>query len=139
MSPYLTHKEIIDFEDKIGYSVLKEKNKAIGKFLGFEPEIEWMVGNDQSSCFHPKSCGFDRPEQQKQEAERWLTEQRNRFPRGWVVQEGNSVVKREYYPQFHLDWNHLMEAIKRMNAKGITIGSSTDIFYTWQLLYQNCN
>jgi hypothetical protein len=105
--------------------------------LDFEPKIEWMVGNDQSSCYHPKSCGFDRPEQQKQEAERWLNEQRNRFPKGWVIQEGNAVVKREYYPQFHLDWNHTVEAIKRMWGKKIFIDFSMNIFYAWETIYEN--
>ena len=96
---YLDYKKIREFEDKIGFEVLINKNIEIGKFLNFEPEIEWMVGT-----------------------------------------EGNQVVKREYYPHFHSDWNHLMEAIKRLKEKGSQVGiAPDDIFYTWQLVSQNCN
>lgn len=137
---YLDYKNIRDFEDKIGFKVLINKNIEIGKFLKFEPEIEWMVGTDESSCFHPKSLGYNDENSQKLYAEKWLKEQKEKYPNGWVVTEGNQVIKREYYPNFHTDWNHLMEAIKRLRDKGCQVSiAPDDIFYTWKLVSQNCN
>lgn len=137
---YLDYKKIREFETKIGFEILIKKNIEIGKFLNFEPEIEWMVGTDESSCFHPKSLGYNDANSQKLYAEKWLKEQKEKYPNGWVVTEGNKVIKREYYPSFHTDWNHLIEAIKRLSYKGCHIPvAADDIFYTWQLVYQNCN
>jgi len=43
---YLDYKIIREFEDANGYKIIRDKNIQIGKFLGFEPEIEWMVGTE---------------------------------------------------------------------------------------------
>lgn len=137
MTPFITHQQLRDFEDKIGYKNLLEKNKKIALFLEFTPEIEWMVGTNDGSCFHPKSCGFNDVDSQKREAERWLLEQKQKFPNGWVLKEGNQVVKREYYPKFHSDWNFTVEAIKRMWDKKIFIAFSMNIFYAWETILEN--
>lgn len=119
MNPYLTHTEIREFEEKIGYKKIIDSNIIIGKYLDFKPEVEWMVGNEEGSCFHPKSLGYHDELGQKLYAEKWLKEQYEKYPEGWVVKEGNKVIKREYYPNFHQDWNHLAEAIKRFKDKHI--------------------
>ena len=84
------------------------------------------------SCFHPLHCGEDNPRSQKYIAEKWLEDQRERFPNGWVIKEGNDVVKREFFPSFHTDWNHLIECINRLKLTGVQINVFTDnIFKTW--------
>ena len=126
-------------EKELGFEHLINANELIGKFLDFEPEIEWMVGTDESSCFHPQQLGYTHPQEQKAYAEKWLKEQKEKYPDGWVIQEGNKVIKREYYPQFHKDWNVLIEAVKRLKNKGINIGLSTDRDRVWKLVRQNCS
>ena len=137
---YLESKEIREFENSNGYQKVIDKNIQIGKFLGFEPEVEWMVGTSESSCFHPKSCGYLDVREQKYQAEKWLKENKERFPYGWVSKEGNEVMKREYFPNFHTDWNELMEAIKRLKVlkKDITIYPE-NIFQTWYLFSDSIN
>lgn len=136
---YLNHKVIREFEDSNGYKTIIDKNIKIGKFLGFEPEIEWMVGTSESSCFHPKSSGYLDSREQKYQAEKWLKENKERFPDGWVSREGNEVIKREYFPNFHTDWNELMEAIKRLKVlKKEIIIDSENIFQTWHAVSENC-
>jgi hypothetical protein len=136
---YLDHKIIREFEESNGYKTIIDKNIQIGKFLGFEPEIEWMVGTDDSSCFRPKSCGYNDSGSQKIIAEKWLNEQKEKYPNGWVIAEGNQVVKREYFPNFHTDWNHLMECVKRLKLLGIEINIFSDkIFQTWDEVAFSC-
>lgn len=138
MNPYIDRKEVREFEDANGYKTIIEKNIIIGKFLGFQPEIEWMVGDDEGSCFHPKSLGYSDPASQKAYAEKWLKEQQDRFPDGWVVREGNKVICREYFPDFHSDWNHLIEAVKRLRKlnKNIEVDYNS-IFQSWFAVVQN--
>jgi len=136
---YLDYKIIIEFEESNGYKTIIDKNIQIGKFLGFEPEIEWMVGTDESSCFRPKSCGYNDSGSQKIIAEKWLDEQKEKYPNGWVIAEGNQVLKREYFPKFHTDWNHLMECVKRLKLLGIEINIFSDnIFQTWYEVALSC-
>lgn len=139
MNPYLTHTEIREFEDKIGYKNIIDSNIIIGKYLDFKPRVEWMVGTEESSCFHPSQCGYNDEVSQKNKAEQWLKEQQEQYPNGWVIKEGNKVIKREYYPDFHQDWNHLMEAIKRFNKKTMRflmpeVGYKFDTFQSWEEL-----
>jgi hypothetical protein len=135
MNPYLTHTEIREFEDKIGYKKIIDSNIIIGKYLDFKPEVEWMVGNEEGSCFHPKSLGYNDELGQKLYAEKWLKEQHEKYPEGWVVKEGNKVIKREYYPDFHQDWNHLIEAVRKYQKKcGFNlIFNYEDDFTTFQI------
>lgn len=135
---YLSSQEIRKFEDSIGFEVLCAKNEEIGKFLDFKPEVTYSVGDGDGSCYHPDQRYFSTPESQKAEAERWLADNLKRFPDGWVAKDGYFVKKNEWWPRFHIDWNHLMEAVKRMRQKGINVGHNTDIFYTWKLVSQNC-
>jgi len=138
---YLEHKKITEFEDMIGFDVLLNKNKFIGKTLGFEPRIEYAVCVDGSCCYSPKNVSdmYSDWRSQKVECDKWLKENNERFPDGWVSKEGHSTTKLEYYPQFHLDWNELIEAVKRLRHKHINFHvQPCDIFYTWQLVYQNC-
>lgn len=137
---YLDPKIIREFEEQIGWENIIQKNIQIGKFLGFEPSVEWMVGTDESSCFNPKQSGYNDAESQKMIAEKWLNEQKEKYPNGWVVTEGNKVVKREYFPNFHTDWNHLMEAIKRLKALKKEVDILPDyIFATWNNVVKNCS
>lgn len=124
---------------ELGFEQLIKANETIGKFLDFKPEIEWMVGTEESSCFHPAQLGYSCPPEQKAYAEKWLNEQKEKYPDGWVIQEGNKVVKREYYPRFHDDWNVLMKAVQKLRDKGINTGLSTDINRVWKLVKQNCS
>lgn len=139
---YLDFKKIREFEDKIGFEIIVNKNIEIGKFLNFEPEIEYAVCANGACCYSPKNVSgrYSDWGSQKAECERWLAENVKDFPNGWVAKENYQPTKLEYYPQFHSDWNHLMEAIKRLREKGCNIGiAPDDIFYTWQLVSQNCN
>lgn len=138
---YLDHKKIREFEDKIGFKELINKNIEIGKFLNFEPEIEYAVCANGSCCYSPKYGGsqYSHWQSQKAECERWLEENKKDFPDGWVAKGGYQPTRLEYYPQFHSDWNHLMEAIKRLAEKGCKSPiDPKDIFHTWELVLENC-
>lgn len=134
---YLEYKAIKKFEDKIGYQVLIDKNIQIGKFLNFEPVIEYAVCSKGACCYSPKnvSSQYSDWRSQKAECERWLADNLQRFPDGWVAKENYQPTRLEYYPNFHKDWNHLMEAIKRLRKNGYQIAiDPDDIFFTWQLV-----
>jgi len=79
-------------------------NELIGRWMGGKPEIEYCVGNDTGSCFHPKHCGTSWPPKQKQECEKWLSQSE------WAKREGYEVKKEEWWPWYNQDWNKLMEA-----------------------------
>lgn len=89
-----------------------EQNKVIGKAMGVEPEIEYCVGNDGGSCFHPKHCGTTWPPKQKHECEKWLSNSK------WAKDQGYEVKKEEWWPWYNQDWNKLMEAVEKIEAMG---------------------
>jgi hypothetical protein len=132
---YYTSKQLREFEDKIGFEVIMAKNIEIGRFLAFEPEIEYCVSANGSYCYSPDNTYFPTPESQKQECDRWLAEQNVRFPDGWVTKEGYQTTRHERYPPFHHQWEHLVEAIRRLKEKGRTVAIDTSsIFNTWELV-----
>lgn len=138
---YLKDKEIREFEDKIGYKNIRANNVQIGEFLDFEPEIEYAVGNENSYCYSPKYIGsfFPDPQSQKQECERWLKEQITKYPNGHVAIENDRVIEFKHFPQFHTDWNHLIEAKNRLKQKQIDISINTEnIFETWLFVAEKC-
>jgi hypothetical protein len=119
MNPYLTNAEIREFEEKLRWENIRESNIIIGKYLDFKPEISYSVSDGEGHCYSPDTNYFHSPESQKLECDRWLKEQSERFPEGWVTKGDYQTTKNEYYPQFHQDWNHLAEAIKRFKDKHI--------------------
>jgi hypothetical protein len=139
MNPYLTHEQIRDFEDKIGWKKIRETNKIIGIALGFKPEVSYAVGNDGGYCYSPSDVYFKTEYSQQKECERWITEQITKNPNGHVAKEGYKPVKIEYYPAFHQDWNHLMEALKRSDIKSMAILIEWDIFKIWITLAKYIN
>ena len=139
---YISYEKRRDFEDKIGFENIITSNKRIGKKLAFTPRVEYAVCKDGACCYSPSNVDsfFTTEHSQKIECESYLAEQKRRFPNGWVTQDGYQTTRLEYYPSFHSDWNELMEAIKRLKQKGHNILiDCEDIFYTWQLVSQNCN
>lgn len=129
------------FEKRIGWKNIMAQNVAIGKFLKFKPEIEYTVSNETSVCYSPKnvSSQFSYPEMQKIECDRWLQENKEKYPESWVQKENFKTTMQEWYPQFHLDWNHLMEAIKRLQIdKGVSFAITPDIFSTWETVVNMC-
>ncbi len=88
-------------------------NKIIGQAMGAKPEIEYCVGNGSASCFHPKHCGYNWPPQQKQECERWISENKEHAARN-----NYSVQKEEWWPWYNQDWNKLMEAVEKIEVMG---------------------
>lgn len=128
---YITSKQIREFEDKFGFEKLCEWNEMVGKFLNFEPKIEYCVSRNGGSCYSPSNVGsyFSDWQSQKRECERWLKEQHEKHPNGWVVKEGFETTRYEWYPTFYSDWNHMIEAIKRLSDRNIkTLKISCDIF-----------
>lgn len=89
-----------------------EQNKIIGQAMGIQPEIEYCVGDNEGSCFHPKHCGTTWPPQQKTECEKWLAES------PWAKKQGYEVKKEEWWPWYNQDWNKLMEAVEKIEAMG---------------------
>ena len=125
-------------EKEIGLEAISEGNIRIGKFLGFQPEIEYCVGNEDSYCYSPERCCFNYAESQKAECDRWLKENKERFPDGWITKENYKTVKLEHYPPFHRDFNRLMEAVILLDEKGIKILLSAEIDVLWKRVEKNC-
>jgi hypothetical protein len=98
-------------------------NKLIAAYIGHQPEIEYCVGKDGSTCYNPKHVDnyFPTPASQKVECERWLKEQKDRFPDGWVTKEGYQVKKYEWYLRYDDRWEYLMPVV-------ITIAQMDDSF-----------
>lgn len=138
---YISYEERRAFEDTVGWENILSTNKRIGKFLKFEPTIEYAVGNDDCYCYSPSSLGgiYSHPHAQKAECDRYLREQLHKFPNGWVTKDGFKTKMLEHYPSFHTDWNELIECVKRLKALGIEISIDCDNpFNTWGLISQNC-
>jgi hypothetical protein len=137
---HLKDKEIREFEDKIGYKNIKANNIKIGEFLDFEPEIEYVVGNESGYCYSPKNVDyvFSDPQSQKRECEGWLANNVAKYPNGLAARNNYGVMQLKHFPKFHLDWNHLIEAINRLKQKQINISINTEnIFETWLCVIAN--
>jgi len=133
MSNYTNSKLEREFEDRIGWENIRAANEAIGKFLDFTPTVNYAVCKDGNCCYSPANVDnlFSTEYSQKSECDRWLKEQKDRFPEGWVTKEGYQTTRLEFWPQFHADWNHLMEAVRRLHFKNIDCCLSTNRFLTW--------
>lgn len=139
MNPYLTHKEIREFEDRIGYKTILEANRDIAIALNFKPEISYAVGDEKGFIYTPNDSYFRDEHSQELEAKRWLHEQTTKYPDGFVAKDGYKVIKIETYPSFHTDWNHLIEALKRIDIQCIAILVEWDIFEVWTTLIKYVN
>lgn len=52
-----------------------------------------------------------------------------------MIKEGHQTTKHERYPSFHHQWEHLIEAIRRLKEKGRDVPIySGSIFDTWELV-----
>lgn len=91
-------------------------NKIIGTFIGQKPEIEYCVGakDGTSYTYSPKNVGtyFTRPDQQKEESERWVKEQSEKYNNNTYA-----VIKQEHYPSYERDYNELMKAYDFIEGK----------------------
>jgi hypothetical protein len=94
-------------------------NKLIAEFMGTEPEVEYCVGHKkkQTICYSPKQTDyFPSSGMQKAECERYLKEQREKYPNGWVTKEGYETLRDEWYPRYHASWNELMPVVQKIEA-----------------------
>jgi hypothetical protein len=127
------------FEDKFGWNNILLGNEKIGKFLKFVPRIEYALCNNGSCCYSPSNIEnfFPTADLQKKECERYLNEQKEKCPNGMIVSGGFITTKIEHFPNFHIDWNHLIEAISRFrkteNGEKLFVFYD-DIFLTWELI-----
>lgn len=138
---YLKDKEIREFEDKIGDKNIRVNNVQIGEFLDFEPEIEYVVGDESGYCYSPSYIDsvFNDTQSQKRECESWLKENITRYPNGIAARKDYGVMQLKHFPKFHLDWNHLIEAINRLKQKQIDVSVNTEnIFETWLCVAEKC-
>jgi hypothetical protein len=116
-----------------------EANRVIGTFLNFKPAIEYDVVSDKGNhAYSADPIIYSHPVSMKAECERWLSEQLIDYPEGWIAKGSYSVQPSEYYPNFHSDWNHLMNAVKTLELRGVTVNITTDINATWKELLQKC-
>jgi hypothetical protein len=101
-------------------SEILENNKAIAEFMGVDPEIEYYIGNGDAICYNPKYVGdyFPTSYSQKMECDRWLKEQHEKYPDGWVSTGGYEVMKCEWWPRYHNDWNLLMPVVENIEKMG---------------------
>lgn len=92
-----------------------EGNRLIDEFMEVEPVIEYCVGKDDSICYSPSNLKeyFPNSYSQKIESERWLKEQHEKYPNGWVTKEGYGVKGIVHYTSYHSDWNHLIPVCKK--------------------------
>lgn len=129
-----------ELEDELGWETIRDANKRIGKWLGFVPKIEWTVSNGDSSCYHPSQVGnhYASDWQQKAACEKFMEEQRKDFPDGWVIKEGFAPTRNERWPHFHVDWDMLMEAAERLEAKQNPAKLTTNINEVWKQVAEKC-
>ena len=124
---YIDKKELKDFEDKYGVENIHLYNKSIGEYLGFEPTLEYYVGDisQNNYIFGPKSIGYDLPKMQKVRCEKYIIEN---------DKQGIYEVKVDIeYPNFHTSWEDLMQCIKRLRDKGYYFDiNPSSIFKTWE-------
>ncbi len=128
-------------EDELGWEVVMDANDLIGKYLEFKPEIEYSVGDNEGTCYSPKNVGdyFRYPATQKIECERFLQEQKEKYPNSWISKGNYSAQKKEWYPFFHRDFNSLIEAVKKLKAKGVEVEMSLDINELWKSVLNKCS
>ena len=90
-------------------------NKTIAEFMGHEPKKEYYVGADGSCVYDPASVDnyFPTWQLQKKEAERWLTENIRKYPKGWIARGNYTVQMRELYPYYHLYWDQIIPVCKK--------------------------
>ena len=111
-------------ETKFGWKKLKEFNKKIGESIGHKPKISYSIGNDNSSVI----SFDDKPEAfAKHKADIWYRDNKHR-----ESIKDLSVKKREHYPQYHRDWNELMNVILILNKTGTGIIISPEIEVTYE-------
>lgn len=94
------------------YKLIEANNKLINEFLGREPKISYVVGTKDAICYDA-STFTDYAPSQKEYCERFLKEQHDRYPDGWVTKGGYDVMKLESFPNYQSDWNELMTAGKK--------------------------
>jgi len=92
------------------YKILKANNEKIGRWMMYEPEIEYSVGTNDSYCYNPKQIGYGWHSDQKRECERWLKE----MPQ--LAEQGYFVRRDENWPYFHQDWNELIKVVERIEV-----------------------
>jgi hypothetical protein len=133
-------KQVQNLENKFGFKKLQEMNNHIGQFLGFTPEIEWCVGlDDGTTCYSPKDTGyFPAQYEQKKECIRYLSEQTQKYPNGWVIQKGYKPIELKWYPFFYQDWNYLIKAISKLKDKKKSIRIDLNIEVTFMRVYLAC-
>ncbi len=128
---------------KLTWEQLRDRNTQIGKLMGFQPTVEYCVGNEEASCYHPSHFPeyYPTPELQKQECIRWLDNHRERYPTSEVAQY--SVVRREYYPDFHKDYNLLIACRNKLKAQNLhiemTCNLEEDYENVWNAIYWHWN
>ncbi len=130
-----------ELEEELSWEVVLASNSRIGKFLDFTPEIEYSVGSKElgSYVFTPKNCveWSMSSGEQKAECEKWIKNQREKYPESEFSHPSYEALRQEWYPQFHRDWNALHTAVAKLKEKDITIDIS-DIETTWKRVYINC-
>lgn len=99
-----------------------EGNKIIAEFMETPPEIEYCVATEDSICYSPKQVDnyFPYWQVQKKECERWLKEQNEKYPDGWVTKGGYGVKKYEWFPFYDKSWDALMPVVEKINS--ISVG-----------------
>jgi hypothetical protein len=127
-----------EIEEKYDWKRIEKWNTKIGKYLDFKPSITYSVGNGKTYCYSPSAFLNFHPEQQRLECERWLKEQNEKYPEGWVSKENYRTIKNEYYPLFHKDWNVLVKSVLRLKQKGITIAFVPNIEIVWNEVVKKC-
>ncbi len=128
-------------EEELGWKFIIAGNEKIGKFLGFTPEIEYSVGSEElgSYVFTPKNCveWSMSAGEQKIECDKWLKNQREKYPTSEFSHPSYEALRKEWYPNFHLDWNLQNEATKRL--LGLPTMISPDINENWKRIYELCS
>jgi hypothetical protein len=114
----------------IDYKALEATNKLINEWMGREPKISYAVATDDAICFDA-SHFTDHPASQKLDCDKWLAENKARYPDGWVAKGGYETRKFESYPHYHSDWNELMKVVEKVEASKNSDG------YGHQVVMQN--
>ena len=123
-------------EEKIGWKKIMTLNKKLGQFIGIKPKIHWGVGNGKSYCYTPDQRYFNHPILQKNECEKFLREQKENYPDGWVTKENHRAIEIKTYPFFNENWNELMKVISFVRKQNSEFRIDTDINITY---LQVCN
>lgn len=131
-------------ENEIGWDAIQDGNKVIGDALGIQPNVDWSIckldasGKVDSIAFSPAHVCDWTPYQQKMECEKFMEEQRRKFPNGWIVSEGFDTTKREIYPRFDMDWNPLMAAVAILKERGRDVSMTIIMPDLWKQVLAHC-